>query len=335
MKFEIIKNENSNDNRNNIEIEINKDVLNSFKRNTNAEQTLEHKASTSALSNLENINPNNISNINNSFIKDQSSVSFLSKTNGGNESNNLLSNIKLDRSRDNKDDNSYKFISLKGIESKEKVKSKVSDFQLKLNNQNNITLSNERPSDKSPGKMNTKTVSFDQEKNENPSLAELNNFNSLNTLSKQLNSQSPSYLSNKKVDEMKKNVLTFFGEKEKEEKKFPQKPKESIIDDFREKKSKIDNTYYRNAKKSEGDISSRSNTSDKKEFIVTASKANNNSNNRLKNRIEDFVKNIDKDTKPEILNKPSYGDYGTKKPSLLTRKPELEGKLNLSPKPEH
>ena len=196
------------------DMEINKDVLNSFKKKPNNDNK-----SISLYSQIEllNSNSNNISNINNnSFNKDQNISLINSMKNDKkdlNDSNYLLiPNLKLDRSKD-KDSksvmNNQKFISLKSQVNNNKITNKVTSLKSKLT-ETNINLSN----DKSHKNINSKLQVLSEKLQESDSnnILNRNNLNSLNNLSKELD-QSPSHFLNKKFDYIRKDIMNCYEEK--------------------------------------------------------------------------------------------------------------------------
>jgi hypothetical protein len=195
-----------------INLEINKDTLNSFKRthDVDVKKSMNPEALNANLDNISNIN-------NNSFVKEQNNSFFTSNKNDKKDNGDpFLSNLKLDRSRDKENKpETNKFISLKTYQNdKDKITGKINNFKSKLTEK--ISSEPEKPPT-----LNTKLASL-AEKIQNTestinNLTEKNDFKSLNSMSKELD-QSPRQFSNRKIEEMRKNILTCFGEKKETEK---------------------------------------------------------------------------------------------------------------------
>ena len=106
------------------------------------------------------------------------------------------------------------FISIKSHLNKDKVTSKIA-CNKSIYSDTNTNLENE----KSGKNINSKLLGLAEKLHDSDynNISDRNNLNSLNVFSKELD-HSPSNFANRKVDEMRKNILNCFGENKEVEK---------------------------------------------------------------------------------------------------------------------
>ena len=203
-KIQILRNKNENYNESKLDMEINKDVLNSFQKNND----LEYKPNFPKFENI----IDNVSN-NNSYVKENNN-SFINRNDRKDHTDPFFNSLKIDRSKEkeSKSDNivNQKFISLIKYGEKDRTvgkinassSSKLFDYTLKTDN------------DKSP-RCNINKMNVLAEKminnTEIANITERNDLNTLNHLTKDLD-QSPKIFSSPKIEGMRKNILSCFGE---------------------------------------------------------------------------------------------------------------------------
>ncbi len=204
-KIQILRSKNETNTDSKLDLEINKDVLNSFKRN-NDQDTKKF----SGFHKLDNTLDNTVNN--NSFIKENNS--FINRNERKDINDPFFTNLKLDRSRDNesKADSivNQKFISLIKYGEKDKPVGKVNN----INSSNLFNYPLKTDHDKSPKNISQKLNALSEKtvnNTETNNITVRNDLNSLNHLTKELD-QSPKIFTSPKMEGMRKNILSCFGE---------------------------------------------------------------------------------------------------------------------------